>query len=74
MNLHNVLLVIQVILSVLLMISILLQSQGSTSGAMWGATSQSYHTRRGFEKILHYFTYVGVALFIIIGILILKTA
>ncbi len=74
MNLHKLLLAVQAVLSLLLIVAILLQPQGSTSGALWGATSQSYHTRRGFEKVLHYFTYVGVTLFVILGILILRTA
>ncbi len=73
-NIHNILLVVQIVLSVLLTIAILLQPQGASSGVMWGATSQSYHTRRGFEKILHYFTYVGVVLFVVVGLVILKTA
>ena len=73
-NIHNILLVIQTILSLLLIAAILLQPQGASSGVMWGAASQSYHTRRGFEKVLHYFTYVGVVLFVVIGLVILKTA
>ena len=74
MSLYRILLAVQLVLSLLITGAILLQSQGSSGGVMWGGGSQSYHTRRGFEKVLHYFTYVAVALFVIVGILILKTA
>ena len=74
MRLHNILLIIQIIISIFLTIAILLQSQGSSRGLMWGGSSQSFHTRRGFEKILHYATYAGIILFVLTGILILKTS
>jgi protein translocase SecG subunit len=52
--------IIQMILSVLLMASILLQQRGSGLGAAFGGGSDVFRTKRGVEKILHYAT-VGIA-------------
>lgn len=65
---HQALLVTQIILSVLLTVAILLQSQGSGLGASWGGGGETYHTRRGLEKVLFYFTIGGVAAFIMVSI------
>ena len=65
----TVLLVVQIILSVLLIGSILLQAQGSGLGASWGGGGESYHTKRGIERVLFGFTIIGIILFVILGIL-----
>ncbi|OGJ15826.1 MAG: preprotein translocase subunit SecG [Candidatus Pacebacteria bacterium RIFCSPHIGHO2_01_FULL_46_16] len=57
-------LALQVVVSIFLIGAILLQSQGSGLGAAWGGGGETYHTRRGLEKILFYLTIAGVALFI----------
>ncbi len=65
---ENALLIAQVILSLLLIGAILLQSQGSGLGTTFGGGGgESYHTRRGLEKVLYYFTIVGVGLFIVLS-------
>ncbi len=55
----------QIILSVLLTVSILLQQSGAgVGGAMGGGDEGSiHHTRRGFEKFLFYFSLVCAVLF-----------
>ena len=56
---------LQVVLSVLLVVSILLQQTGASMGGAFGGDnfSASYHTRRGTEKTLFYATMVlGVLL------------
>lgn len=58
----------QVIVSVVVITTILLQSQGSGLGATWGGGGETYHTRRGLEKILFYVTIAGVALFVITSV------
>lgn len=64
----------QVIVSVVVITTILLQSQGSGLGATWGGGGETYHTRRGLEKILFYVTIAGVALFVITSVgIILST-
>lgn len=42
----------QIIISILLIGSILLQQRGSGSSALMGGTSASYYSKRGFEKVL----------------------
>jgi protein translocase SecG subunit len=56
---------IQLILSILLIVSILLQSSGaSVGGALGGAEGAGvFHTKRGFEKFLFYLSIVLAVLF-----------
>ncbi len=58
----------QIILSVLLITAILLQSQGSGLGSTWGGGGETYHTKRGLEKVVFYFTIVGTVLFALLSI------
>ena len=64
----NILLIVQIILSVLLIGAILLQAQGSGLGSTWGGGGETYHTKRGLEKILYYFTIVGIILFVVMSV------
>lgn len=56
---------VQIILSVVLVLSILLQQTGAgVGGALGGGESESFtHTRRGFEKFLFYLSIVCGILF-----------
>ena len=58
------LLSIQIILSIMLTIAILLQAQGSGFGTTWSGGGETYHTKRGLEKAMFYFTIVGIVVFI----------
>lgn len=49
---NTILMIIQAILSVCLVTSILLQAQGAGLGAAWGGGGETYHTRRGLEKVV----------------------
>ncbi|HEX7017412.1 MAG TPA: preprotein translocase subunit SecG [Patescibacteria group bacterium] len=62
---NNILIVAQIILSVFITTAILLQAQGSGLGSTWGGGGETYHTRRGLEKVLFYATIGALALFII---------
>lgn len=64
----NILLIAQIVLSVLIVVAILLQAQGSGLGTTWGGGGETYHTKRGLEKVLFYFTIIGIGLFIILSI------
>lgn len=61
------LLIAQMFLAVLLTAAILLQAQGTGLGATWTGGGESYHTRRGLEKVLFVFTIVGTAIFAILS-------
>lgn len=69
MNLSSTLLTAQIIVSLLLIGSVLLQSQGSGLGSTWGGGGESYHTKRGLERFLFGFTILLIALFGVISIL-----
>ena len=53
----------QLIVSVALMFSILLQSRGSGLGGTFGGDSTVYRSRRGIERRLWQFTIVLIVLF-----------
>ena len=65
---QNWLRITQIIISILLIIAILLQAQGSGLGTTWQGGGETYHTKRGLEKILFYFTIIAIALFIVVSI------
>lgn len=66
MTLGGILPYIQIVLSVLLIISILLQQTGASLGGAFGGDnfSAAYHTRRGSEKFLFYASIVLGILFV----------
>ena len=66
----DILTIVQIILSVLLIGSILLQQKGSGLGSAFGGESSNmYSTRRGAEKILFRFTIVLAVSFLVIAII-----
>ncbi|WKZ28884.1 MAG: preprotein translocase subunit SecG [Patescibacteria group bacterium] len=67
----NILTLIQVGVSVLLIVSILLQQQGVGLGATFGGDGNSFRTKRGLEKGLFYFTIVLATLFLGVGLAII---
>ncbi len=64
----DVLLIIQIVLSFFLVAAILLQSQGSGLGNMWGGGGESYHTKRGVERALMYVTGFLIVFFAIVTV------
>lgn len=69
----NIWLILQSILAVLIIVSVLLQSQGGGMGPAFGGGGESYHTRRGVEKVLFNATIVLIALFAVVSIATLVT-
>lgn len=69
MTLHGVLPYIQIVLSLALIVSVLLQQTGASLGGAFGGDnfSAAYHTRRGSEKYLFYTS-------IVIGVLFAATS
>ena len=61
--------ILQIIVSVLLITSILLQNRGTGLGGVFGGSGAVYRTKRGAEKILFIATIVLAALFVGLGIL-----
>ena len=68
---QTTLLIAQSILSVLITLSILLQAKGAGLGTTWSGGGETYHTRRGLEKVLFYFTIISICLFIALSVTLL---
>lgn len=66
----NILLISQIILSVIISGAILLQAQGSGFGSTWSGGGETYHTRRGLEKFIFYFTIVAILAFAAVSLTI----
>lgn len=60
----NILNTAQIIISITLITTILLQQRGSGLSGIFGGEGNVYRTKRGFEKLLFYSTIILVALFI----------
>jgi len=58
----------QIILAVSIVALILLQAQGTGLGATWGGGGETYHTKRGVEKVIFYLTIVCVILFVVFSL------
>lgn len=58
----NIILIAQVIVSVGLVATILLQQKGSGVGGVFGGESTAYRSKRGVEKMLHYSSIVFAVL------------
>lgn len=66
--------IIQLIVSVLLVVSILLQNRGSGLSGAFGGDFGGYYTKRGLEKFLFYLSMVLGVLFIGLSIVIVVIA
>ncbi|MBT4124372.1 MAG: preprotein translocase subunit SecG [Candidatus Pacebacteria bacterium] len=65
---QNTFLVAQIVLSVIIVAFILLQAQGSGLGSTWGGGGETYHTKRGVEKVIFILTIVAIILFAAVSI------
>lgn len=61
--------IIQIIIAVLLIVTVMLQSRGSSASLAFGGAGESYRSKRGLEKGLFYATIVLAALFAAVSIL-----
>jgi len=69
---NSVLNFIQIVISVLLIITILMQVRGQGTG-LFGSAEGSFRTRRGLEKTLFQFTVILIAIFIGISIISVRS-
>ena len=58
----------EIAISILLIISILLQNRGAGLSGTFGGSFGGYYTKRGFEKFLVVFSVILAGLFIILSI------
>lgn len=59
----NIFTVFQIVISILLVVTVILQSRGSDAGIAFGGGGESFRSKRGLEKILFYATIVLAVLF-----------
>lgn len=71
MDWKNILNITEIVLSIILVITILLQQQGSGLGTMFGSIGgESYRSKRGVEKVFYNLTIILIVLFIVNGLAI----
>ncbi len=68
---HTILGVAQIVICVLLTMAILLQAQGSGLGSTWAGGGETYHTKRGVERVIFGFTIIGIIVFTLLSIALL---
>jgi protein translocase SecG subunit len=66
--------IIDLIVAVLLIVSVLMQSRGTSVGIAFGGGGESFRSKKGIEKFLFYATIILGALFAAISILKLVIA
>lgn len=66
---HTGLLFLQIVFSIGIVVAVLLQPEGTGLGSAWSGGGESYHTKRGVEKVLFYTTIVLIVLFTLTSIL-----
>lgn len=71
---QKVILISQIVISVLLVVSILLQNRGSGLSSVFGGSGGIYRTKRGLEKVLFAGTIILVILFVAVGVVNLFVA
>jgi len=64
--------IIQIVLSVALILTILIQVRGGGLGGIFGQADTVFRTRRGVERTLFRLTIILVVLFILVSILSLR--
>jgi preprotein translocase subunit SecG len=57
-NILNILMIVEIVISVLIVISVILQNRAEGLGSMFGGGGEVFRTKRGLEKFLYYFTIV----------------
>jgi preprotein translocase subunit SecG len=64
----NILNISQIVISILMIITILMQNRGSGLGSAFGGEGNVYMNRRGAEKTIFTATIVLVVLFLVLGV------
>jgi protein translocase SecG subunit len=68
----NALMIIEIVSSILLIVSILLQNRAEGLGRMFGGGGEVFRTRRGFENFLYYFTMFLAVVVAVLSFIIVK--
>ncbi len=71
-TLQNILFYVQIFVSVLVVISVLLQNRAEGLGKMFGGGGEVFRTKRGFEKFLYYSTIFLTIVLVVISLVLVK--
>ncbi|HXX59516.1 MAG TPA: preprotein translocase subunit SecG [Dehalococcoidales bacterium] len=66
--------IIEIVISVAIILTALLQVKGGGIGGIFGQADTVYRTKRGLEKWLFYGTIVLVVLFVVVAIAMIRLA
>ena len=64
---RNILLIINIIVSIAITVLILIQGRGGGLGGAWGGGGETFHTRRGIDKITLRVTIVLIVIFFLVS-------
>lgn len=64
MNVDKIINISQIVISIIMVLSILLQTRGAGLGSTFGGDSAVYSTRRGPEKFLYWLTVILALAFV----------
>ena len=68
MGVNNLIIILQLLVSVALVTLILIQAKGVGLGRAWGGGGEFYKSRRGVEKVIFNLTVASAALFLVISL------
>ncbi len=69
---RQIILIAQVIISLLLIVSVLLQQRGGGLSQVFGGTGGAYRTRRGVERVTLWATVILAILFLAVALLSIR--
>jgi protein translocase SecG subunit len=69
MQILRIINVVEIIVSVLLIVSILIQNKGAGLSSTFGGDFGGYYSKRGFEKFLVWFSIALATIFIVLAII-----
>ncbi len=64
----QILQIIEFVLAIFIIGAVLFQQRGSGMGGVFGSEFSAYHSRRGFEKFLYFFTIASGTLFCLVAL------
>lgn len=65
----NILIFLNIIISILIVIFILIQGKGAGLGSAWGGGGELFQTRRGIEKVTLKLTIFLIIIFFVISVI-----
>lgn len=68
-GIKDLIVILQIILGLALTVTILIQAKGTGLGSAWGGGGETYHSKRGVEKLLFSSSIVLAFLFILISVI-----